>query len=235
MISRPQFLPLAGVFALFIGSAACASDVGDGFRAHNLFQSNMVIQRSKPIDVWGWSTPGDKITVTFAGKTATGTAGADRSWKAALPAMEASSTPATMTIQGRSGKITLENVLVGDVWVLGGQSNMAMGISRVEDGDLEVAAANFSRIRMLTIPKIFGPELKKNFPRADEFSRISGRDSRTGDWEVCSPETVPNLSAIGYVMARRIYLVTRVPIGVINTSRGGTTVEAWTLFSPTAW
>ena len=237
---RTRSLQLAGLIALLFGAVAFAAESlpkkeviadparGEGFYIHNLFQSNMVIQRAKPVDVWGWSTPGDKITVTFAGKTATTTAGKDRSWKVTLPAMEASSTPATMTIQGKSDKIMLDNILIGDVWILGGQSNMAHAISRVENGNLEIAAASFPNIRFLTVPKIFGPELKKNFPRADAYSRISGRDTSDGDWQVCSPETVPGLSAIGYVMVRRIHMVTQVPIGVINTSRGGTTVEAWT-------
>jgi sialate O-acetylesterase len=237
MILRTRFLPRVGMIALFLASVAyAASNVPQkdapaapgGLRVHNLFQSNMVVQRGKPVDVWGWSTPGDKITVTFAGKTATATAGKDRSWEATLPALEASSQPATMTIQGQSGKITLDNILIGDVWILGGQSNMAHPISRVENGALEIASANFPRIRTLTVPKIFGPEPKMNFPRADEFSRISGRDTSDGDWRVCSPDTAGGLSAIGYVMARRIHMVTQIPIGVINTSRGGTTVQAWT-------
>ncbi|HUT12257.1 MAG TPA: hypothetical protein VMY42_17295 [Thermoguttaceae bacterium] len=240
MILRTQSLLLAGVFALFLGAVAYATEpmpkedvivapaVGDGFCVHNLFQSNMVIQRSKPVDVWGWSTPGDMITVTFAGKTATTTAGKDRSWKVTLPAMEASSKPATMTVEGQEGKIALENILIGDVWVLGGQSNMERPLRAVENGNLEIAAANFPNIRLLKVPKIFGPELKKNFPRADEYSRISGTDTSAGDWQICSPETVPEFSAIGYVMTRRIHMVTQIPIGVIDTSRGGTLVEAWT-------
>lgn len=237
MILRTRFLQLAGSIALCLGSVAYAASnvskkdapaASDGFRVHSLFQSNMVVQRGKPVDVWGWSTPGDKITVTLAGKTATATAGKDRSWKATLPALEASSGPMTMRIEGKDGKTTLDNILIGDVWILGGQSNMAHAISRVENGSLEVVSANFPNIRILTVPKIFGPELKKNFPRADEFSRISGRDTSDGDWRVCSPKTVAGLSAIGYVMARRIHMATQLPIGVINTSRGGTTVEAWT-------
>jgi sialate O-acetylesterase len=221
-------MQLAGLSALFLGSVALAADVGDGLRAHNLFQSNMVIQRAKPVNVWGWSTPGDRITVTFAGKTATTTAQRDRGWKVALPAMEASVKPATMTIQGKSGKVTLENILIGDVWIAGGQSNMQWSIGGTIGGDLEVASANFPQIRLLTIPKIFGAELKKNFPRSEEFSRISGRTTTEGDWHICTPEAVKGFSAIAYIMARRIHMVTQVPIGMINTSRGGTTVEAWT-------
>lgn len=223
---------MAGMFALLLGTLASAARPEDGaaagFRVHNLFQSNMVVQRSKPIAVWGWSTPGDTITVTFAGETATAKTGLDRRWKATLPAMEAGSKPTTMTIQGQAGKIVLENILIGDVWVLGGQSNMEWGIGAANEGNLEVVSANFPNIRMLTIPKIFGPELKTDFPRAEEFSRITGKEQRNGDWRVCTPETVGPMSAIGYVMARRIHMATRVPIGIVNTSRGGTTVEAWT-------
>lgn len=204
------------------------STASNGFRIHSLFQSNMVIQRDKPVDVWGWSTPGDKVSVTFAGKTITGVAGKDRLWKATLPAMEANANPGVMTIVATGGKVTLENILVGDVWVLGGQSNMQWGIGGVNEGNLEVASANFPNIRMLTIPKIFGPELKTNFPRAEEFSRITGEEQQTGDWQICTPETVGGMSAIGYVMARRIHMASQVPIGIVNTSRGGTTVEAWT-------
>ncbi len=188
----------------------------------------MVIQRDKPVDVWGWSTPGDKVTVTFAGNTVTGVAGRDRLWKATLPAMEASAKPALMTIEAKGDKVTLENVLIGDVWVLGGQSNMQWGIGGVNEGNLEVASANFPNIRMLTIPKIFGPELKADFPRAEGFSRITREEQYEGDWRICSPETVGSMSAIGYIMARRIHMATQVPIGIVNTSRGGTTVEAWT-------
>lgn len=200
-----------------------------GLRAHNLFQSNMVLQRDKPIDVWGWSQSGDKVTVTFAGKSYSGSADKDGMWTVQLPAMGASSTPAKMTIAGNGGEvIKFENILIGDVWVLGGQSNMEWGVGATNEGNLEVASANFPSIRMLTIPKIFGPELKTNFPRAEDFSRMTGEESPVGDWQVCSPETVGSMSAIGYVMARRIHMATQIPIGIINTSRGGTTVEAWT-------
>jgi sialate O-acetylesterase len=197
-------------------------------RAHNLFQDNMVIQRDRPVAVWGWAKPGDTVTVTIADKAATGSAADDGKWTAEFPAMAANSTPSTLTIAGKESTITLENVLVGDVWVLGGQSNMEWGIGAANEGNLEVASANFPNIRMLTVPKIFGPELKTNFPRAEEYSRITGEEQHQGDWQICSPETVGRMSAIGYVMARRIHMASQVPIGIVNTSRGGTTVEAWT-------
>ena len=205
-----------------------AQDTPTKFQIHSLFQSNMILQRSKPVDVWGWSKPGDKVTVKFAEKSITSTADKDGKWKTTLPAMEANSTPAVMSITGSGTTIKLENILIGDVWILGGQSNMQWPISRADNGKLEVASANFPKIRLLEIPKIFGTEMKQNFPNAAEFSKISGKETSEGDWQVCSPETVGNMSAIGYIMGRRLHLTAGVPIGLINTSRGGTTVEAWT-------
>ena len=230
-MKSPQLSTICVVGILLVGNLEVTSaqdNAGAGLRAHSLFQSNMVIQRDKPVDVWGWAKPGGKVSVTFAGKSASGTADDDGKWTVQLPTLEASSTPAKMTITGEGSAITLDNVLVGDVWVLGGQSNMQWGIGATNEGNLEVASANFPSIRMLTVPKIFGPELKTNFPRAEEFSRLTGEEQSTGDWQICTPETVGGMSAIGYVMARRIHMASGVPIGIVNTSRGGTTVEAWT-------
>jgi len=202
--------------------------IGESLCVHNLFQSHMVLQRDKPAPVWGWAEPGEEVTVTFAGQSKSATAGPDRLWKVTLDAMPARHRPQTLTVKGRDAEITLTNILVGDVWVLGGQSNMEHPISRVENGSLEIVSANFPRIRILTVPAQNGPEVKRGFPRLHEWSSWFGRHFRKGDWEVCSPETVGELSAIGYVFARRIHMASQVPIGVIDASRGGTTVETWT-------
>jgi len=202
--------------------------IGEGLCVHNVFQSNMVLQRDKPVAVWGWAAPGEKVTVSFAGQTQTATADKDRGWKVTLTAMPANTAPQKLTVQGKDKTLTLENILVGDIWVLGGQSNMEFPIANVENGQLEVVSANFPQIRMLTIPGQDGPDEKKGFARLYEWSDWSGRHFRKGDWDVCSPETVKELSAIGYVFARRIHMASKIPIGVIDTSRGGTTVETWT-------
>jgi len=205
--------------------------VGDGLCVHNLFQTNMVLQRDKPIVIWGWGVAGEKVTVTLGDKKQTATAGADRAWKVTFPAMEADSTGRKMIVTGKSKTLTMDNVLIGDVWILGGQSNMEEPIQHVEFGRLEIISANFPTIRILTIPAQNGPKAKKGFPRLHEWSSWFGRHLRKGDWEVCTPETVKSLSAIGYVFARRIQMAAGVPIGVIDTSRGGTTVETWTPMS----
>ena len=202
--------------------------IGDGLCVHNLFQSNMILQRDKPIEIWGWAKPGEVVRVLFAGKSKEAKAGKDREWKVTLPAMTANADPQTLNIKGKDQNLTLENVLIGDVWVLGGQSNMEEPLNNVENGKLEIVSANYPGIRILTVPAQNGPETKKGFARLHEWSSWSNRHFRKGDWDVCSPEIARELSAIGYVFARRLHMASQVPIGVIDASRGGTTVETWT-------
>lgn len=197
----------------------------------NVFQTNMVLQRDKPIRVWGWAAPEEQVTVKFGGESASTTADADRSWQVTLPAMKANRNPQTMTVVGKSRTLALENILVGDVWVLGGQSNMEFELAKVENGPLEIVSANFPEIRILTVPAGEGPELKRGFARLHEWSDWSSRHYRKGDWDECTPEIARELSAIGYVFARRIHKGANIPIGVIDASRGGTTVETWTPLS----
>ncbi|MGF1582805.1 MAG: hypothetical protein ACFCD0_26080 [Gemmataceae bacterium] len=194
----------------------------------NVFQTNMVLQRDKPIQVWGWAEPGEKVTVTFAGGKSSTKAAKNRTWKVTLPSRTANNKPQQMTVKGKTKTLVLKNILIGDVWVLGGQSNMEFPISKVENGSLEIVSANYPQIRILTIPYGQGPKPKMGFARLHQWSDWSRRHFRKGDWLVCTPTTVRELSAIGYVFARRVHMASKVPIGVIDASRGGTTVEAWT-------
>lgn len=202
--------------------------IGDGLCVSNVFQSNMVLQRDKPIYLWGWATPGEEVTVSFSDQQASVKAQEDRTWKVALSALPANAKPQKLTIKGNEETLELENILVGDVWLLGGQSNMEFELAKVENGNLEIISANYPQIRILTVPYGQGPELQTGFPRLHQWSDWSSRHFRKGDWEVCTPETARELSAIGYVFARRIHQASQVPIGVIDASRGGTTVETWT-------
>ena len=202
--------------------------VADGLCVSNVFQSNMVLQRDKPITVWGWAAPGEEVRVEFGGAAATAVAGAERDWRAILPARPADATPRTLTIRGAEQTLELDNVLVGDVWVLGGQSNMEFELAKVENGALEIVSANYPEIRILTVPYGEGPDLQPGFARLHEWSGWFGRHFRKGDWDECTPEIARQLSAIGFVFARRVHKASGVPIGVIDTSRGGTTVEALT-------
>jgi len=202
--------------------------IGPGLCVSNLFQTHMVLQRDAPVAVWGWAEPGERITVEFAGARATATADAGRRWRATLPALPASALPRSMTVRGAARTLTLEDVLVGDVWLLGGQSNMEFELEKVENGALEVVSAHVPGIRVLTVPYGVGPATLEGFARLQEWSDWFGRHFRKGDWDACTPEVARELSAIGFVFARRVHLASGVPIGVIDASRGGTTIEAWT-------
>lgn len=205
--------------------------IGSGLCVHNLFQSNMVLQRDKPIRVWGWAKPGESVTVSFGGKTQSSTAAADRLWKVELPAMPASSEPRKMVVQGKGSKIDLENILIGDVWLLGGQSNMEFEIHKTEGGPLEILSANFKNIRLFSVPQQNGPDLKNSFPRQYQWIDFFSQHFRQGYWDVCTPETVAEMSGIGYIFARRIHMATQIPIGIVDVSRGGSGLLSWT---PTA-
>ncbi|HUT10396.1 MAG TPA: hypothetical protein VMY42_07865 [Thermoguttaceae bacterium] len=214
---------------LLVAAVLCpAGFVQAEVRVHHVFDDNMVLQREKPVHVWGWAEPGEAVTVEFADRTKTTAAGAEGTWAVDLDALEASSQPRTLVVKGKDNAATFENVLVGDVWVLGGQSNMEDTISYVYHGDVEVASANLPSIRILTIPVCADAAPQTDFPRIDEFNAWTNQSEQKGSWFVCSPETIHRFSAIGYVFGRRLYLAGQIPIGLIDTSVGGTTVEAWT-------
>ncbi len=202
--------------------------VGEGLCVSNAFQSNMVLQRDKPLKIWGWGDAGEKVTVSCAGQQASAIAAADRSWQVILNALPANKTPQTMTVQGASTKLALDNILVGDVWVLGGQSNMEFRLNAIDDGELEMASANFPLIRLLTIPVGKGFDSVHSFERLYEWGSFFSTHDRKGDWVECSPESVSEFSGIGYVFGRRVFMASQIPIGLIDASIGGTTVETWT-------
>lgn len=200
----------------------------DGLCVSNLFQSNMVLQRDKPIRVWGWAEPATEVRVDFDGEYWKAPVAGDGSWEVQFKERAASDQAATMTVTQGSDTITLENILIGDVWVLGGQSNMEFPLERVDNGWLEIVSANFDQIRVLTVPAPQGAEVRDGFPRLHEWSSWLNRHFRKGDWDVLSPEVAFDLSAIGYVFARRIHMAAQVPLGIVDVSRGGTTLETWT-------
>lgn len=202
--------------------------IGDGLCVSNVFQSNMVLQRDKPIRIWGWAAPREPIAVTFGDARGATFAGDDRAWLVTLPAQPANATPQQLVVQGLSATRTLDNVLVGDVWVLGGQSNMEFELDKVENGALEIVSAHYPAIRVLTVPYGAGPEPVRGFARLHEWSDWFGRHFRKGDWDPCTPKIARELSAIGFAFARRVHMAAQVPIGVVDVSRGGTTAESWT-------
>jgi len=176
-----------------------------------IFGDNMVLQRGKVNTIWGWSDPGDKVQVQVGRMHASGVAGADRRWEVKIHSPHAGG-PYTVTIQGHS-TVELHNVLVGDVWLCGGQSNMQVGLRGVRNADEEIKAANFPEIRFYSVAQ-----------RA-AYHHVSVPE---GTWEVVSPETADRLSAVAYYFARKVQHEIHVPIGLVVDAVGGTPAEAWT-------
>lgn len=202
--------------------------IGPGLCVANVFQSNMVLQRDKPLNIWGWAEPGDEVVVVFAGQEMHATPATDRAWQVTLKPVPANNTPQTLTVKGRTATLTLDNILVGDLWILGGQSNMEFPIGNVDDGELEIVSANLPQIRLLTVPQGKGFASVHSFERLHEWSDWFNEHFRKGDWDICSPQTVREFSAIGYIFGRRVHLASGVPIGLVDCSIGGTTLETWT-------
>lgn len=176
-----------------------------------IFSSNMVLQQGLENPVWGWADQNEKITVRFAGKVFKTKAAADGSWSVKLPSMEYGG-PYSLTVEGKN-TIELADILIGEVWVCSGQSNMEWIVQNVKNSEKEIAEANYPNIRMFTVPKkvATGPQA----------------DLSDGEWEVCTPENVPHFSAVGYFFARSLFQDLKVPVGMIHTSWGGTVAETW--------
>ncbi|MFZ4764077.1 MAG: sialate O-acetylesterase [Roseimicrobium sp.] len=179
-----------------------------------VFTDHLVLQRGKPVAVWGTADAAEEITVSFADQSKKATAGKDGSWKASLDKLEASAEPRELKVKGKN-EIVLKDVLVGEVWICSGQSNMQWTVSASLNSQQEIAAATFGNIRLFSVPRV--PE---DAPQKDI--------KQPQPWQVCSPETVGGFSAVGYFFGRELHKTLNVPIGLINTSWGGTRAEAWT-------
>ncbi len=214
---------LASLLLVFVISTILHAQV----RPAHIFDNNMVLQRGKPVRVWGLADPKEKVTVEFSRQAKTTAANNKGEWSLYLDNLLANAKPENMKISGKESTVTFTNVLVGDVWVLGGQSNMEFDLARIFHGDVEILSANFPQIRLMTIPSSSNQKPKKDFDRINEYDAWYERYDKKGYWFSCSPETVPTFSGLGYVFGRRIYMASQVPIGLIDVSMGGTTVEAW--------
>ena len=186
-------------------------------KPNSLFADNAVLQRGMEVPVWGTARTGEQVTVEFAGQKVTTTA-ENGKWMVRLKAMPANATPQTMTITG-DNKIELTGLVIGEVWVASGQSNMertlglAEGQKPIDNWQEEVASANHPLIRQFHV---------RNRVASDPVADAEG------SWVVCSPETVPHFSAVGFFFARELHKELGVPVGILFSSWGGTEVEAWT-------
>ena len=175
-----------------------------------LFGDDMVLQRGKADAIWGWSEPGDKVTVQIGDNTVSGVAQADHRWQVKITPPAAGG-PYTVKITGRE-TVELHNVMVGDVWLCGGQSNMELPLIATQNGADEVKAANYPEIRFFSV---FGK------PAYNHTGWIAG------SWKVVSPQTAARVSAVAYYFAREVEKEIHVPIGLVVDAVGGTPAESW--------
>jgi sialate O-acetylesterase len=178
----------------------------------SFFGDHMVLQRNQDIPVWGKATPGEKVTVAFRNTSVTAQAKDDGTWVLRLPE-QAVGEPASLQVKSADQTVTFEDVLVGEVWICSGQSNMAWPVERSANPEAEIAAADYPNIRFFDVPEKYSP---------------TPVDTVDATWKVCSPETVASFSAVGYYFGRHLWNELNVPIGLVSSNWGGTPAEAWT-------
>ena len=185
-------------------------------RLPKVFSSHMVLQRDVPLTIWGWAQPGESVSVRLADATRETKANDRGEWKLVLPAMKAGG-PLTLNVAG-ANTVQFEDVMVGEVWLCSGQSNMEMGIGGVQNGKQEIAEANYPGIRLLMVPNRWTPQPQSDIEAA---------------WKVCTPQSVADsgwngFSAAGYFFGRELHKQLGVAVGLIDATWGGTRIESWT-------
>lgn len=179
-------------------------------RVPAIFGDHMVLQRGQPNPVWGWADPGERVTVTIGQQTHSSVADRSGKWRVILEPLEVGA-PLEMTVRGKTS-VTFEDVVVGEVWLCSGQSNMAWPVQSANNPDLEIRTADYPTIRLISIPQTGTQEPQDVFQ---------------GEWQRCSPQTVAEFSAVGYFFGRRLHETIGVPIGLIDNAWGGSAAEAW--------
>ena len=182
-------------------------------RVANIFGNNMVIQRDSVVPIWGWSDAGDNVTVSAKGQSVKAVADKDGRWKVELQPI-AVGEPFNMKITGSHNELEIKNVLAGEVWICGGQSNMAWTVGRSRNAEKEIANANYPLIRQVKIDRGVDTQPQD--------------DIGNSGWKLSSPETAGNFTAVGFYFARKLHQETGLPVGLINCNWGETRVEAWT-------
>jgi sialate O-acetylesterase len=214
-IRRASLFP--GLFlAVLIPALLATTPARADVRLPQILGSDMVLQSGVPVPIWGWAEPGEKVTVRLLDAERTATADAQSQWKVEFPALSTGG-PHKLSVSGKN-TIELSNILAGEVWLGAGQSNMEMGVGGCQDGPREIAEAKYPQIRLFMVE-----------------NRTSGypEDDVAGTWRVCSPETLgaggwSGFSAAAYYFGREVHKTLNVPVGLIDSSWGGTRIEPWT-------
>ena len=198
--------PIRIISLLLFAAASAQAEV----KLHALFTDGAVLQRELPLPIWGTATAGEKVTVSLAGQTAS-TMAKDGRWQVKLKPLRAGG-PHVLTVEG-TNKLEVKDVLVGEVWLCSGQSNMAFTLSQADNAAAAVPASANAHIRLFKVP---------GNPQDGPQREVKGK------WEPCNPQTTPGFSAVGYFFGRDLQLALGVPIGLIGSSVGGTPAQAWT-------
>jgi len=176
-----------------------------------IISDHMVLQQKQTNPIWGWDAPGTKVTVTFSGQTKSAEAAGDGRWTVKLDPVEVNATPQVLTIAG-STKREIQDVLVGEVWMCSGQSNMGFTLSGDWNGDIEAAASNLPKLRLIKVPQVGTQELQNDFK---------------GEWRASNADSAKSFSAVGFFFGRYIHEILGIPVGLIDNSWGGSAAEAW--------
>lgn len=176
-----------------------------------IFSSHMVLQRDLANPVWGLAAPGEEVAVALGDQRHTAKAGDDGRWSVKLAPLPVGG-PHKITVRGAGNEIVLDDVLVGEVWICSGQSNMQWSVDQATNADLEKLTANFPQIRIISVPQVGTQEPQFTF---------------NGKWEACTPQNVGQFSAVGFFFGRQLHQTLNVPIGLIDDAWGGSACEAW--------
>lgn len=193
-------------------SVALSAASAPTIRMPHIFGDNMVLQSGPATPVWGWAKPGDKVTVSLGPQKQTATVGKDGKWTVTLKNLAESDVPTTMTVSYKASSVTIKNILIADVWVGSGQSNMDFWTAGATNAAEEMAKANYPKIRIFKVAMKFSGQ---------------PRDDVDGQWQECNPQTIVGFSAVLYFFGRDIYLKTGRPLGLLQTCVGGTNIERW--------
>ena len=204
---RWSFKCIVFCFLVFLGPALCAQPI-----LPHLFSDHMVLQRDKPISIWGWADPGERISVRLGDSTGSAVTDGDGRWEVILPKRVAGG-PFALRVEGKSS-IELKDAMIGEVWVASGQSNITYALSGATGGEEAISKAANSQIRFYTVPKM--------------ISMTPRNDTLNAAWQLCTPATAKDFSAVAYFFATKIYKDLGIPVGIVLSAWPGSTGEEWT-------
>jgi sialate O-acetylesterase len=213
--SKKRIRPQLGQWCVVAGFLAAGLPAAAEVQLPKTFSDNMMLQRDQPVRVWGWADALEEVTASLAGQSATTKADALGQWSLSLPAIKEGDN-LEMTVKGKNS-ITLKNILIGDIWVCSGQSNMEMNLKGCLGSSDDLKAANFPKIRRIKFNHV-----QSGTPDAEAPIQ--------GPWQLCTPDTAQGFTAVGFYFARDILEKTGVPIGIIDDNWGGTAIEPWVAF-----